>query len=414
MRRIDQALTELSQARRLPHRQRPVRARDLPRAVPLGPDPARQGPARRARHQPPRRAAGAARAGRRAQPADAAPTPRAELASQLTRGRAADDDQAAADLRRARACSAASCVAGRWPWELATRVDARSGECSGARKLLGVSRGGHRARRSSTAHRRLVTQVHPDRGGTERPGPRGERGARPVARRTAARDLRSTCMTHQFHPTVLREYDIRGIIGETLGPRRRARDRPRLRHAAAPRPGGKQGGGRLRRAGQLADARARAGRRARTRAAATCVRIGMGPTPMLYYAEASAEDVDGGIQITGSHNPANYNGFKMVFQGRPFFGEDIQELGRMARGRRLGRRHRHQSRRARSWTPMSTGCWSGLDGHRPPSGWPLCGSAGTRATAPPGPALEALAARLPGEHSPALHRSRRQFSQPSS
>jgi phosphomannomutase len=40
--------------------------------------------------------------------------------------------------------------------------------------------------------------------------------------------------------------------------------------------------------------------------------------------------VDGGIQITGSHNPANYNGFKMVFRGRPFFGEDIQKVGRMA------------------------------------------------------------------------------------
>jgi phosphomannomutase len=60
------------------------------------------------------------------------------------------------------------------------------------------------------------------------------------------------------------------------------------------------------------------------------VRVGMGPTPMLYYAEASMEDVQGGIQITGSHNPANYNGFKMVFRGRPFFGADIQKLGRMA------------------------------------------------------------------------------------
>jgi phosphomannomutase len=60
------------------------------------------------------------------------------------------------------------------------------------------------------------------------------------------------------------------------------------------------------------------------------VSVGMGPTPMLYYAEAVLEDVDGGIQITGSHNPANYNGFKMVFQGRPFFGADIQTLGAMA------------------------------------------------------------------------------------
>jgi phosphomannomutase len=59
-------------------------------------------------------------------------------------------------------------------------------------------------------------------------------------------------------------------------------------------------------------------------------RVGMGPTPMLYYAEASADEVDGGVQITGSHNPANYNGFKMVFQGRPFFGEDIHKIGAMA------------------------------------------------------------------------------------
>src|SRR3546814_5077181 len=43
--------------------------------------------------------------------------------------------------------------------------------------------------------------------------------------------------------------------------------------------------------------------------------VGLGPTPMLYYA-ASTKQVDGGIQITGSHNPPDYNGFKMVFQGR--------------------------------------------------------------------------------------------------
>jgi phosphomannomutase len=59
------------------------------------------------------------------------------------------------------------------------------------------------------------------------------------------------------------------------------------------------------------------------------VRVGLGPTPMLYYAEAVLE-VDGGIQITGSHNPADYNGFKMVLQHGPFFGADIQDLGKMA------------------------------------------------------------------------------------
>ncbi len=59
------------------------------------------------------------------------------------------------------------------------------------------------------------------------------------------------------------------------------------------------------------------------------VEIGLGPTPMLYYAEV-VEDVAGGIQITGSHNPANYNGFKMVLGNRPFFGRDIKRIGSMA------------------------------------------------------------------------------------
>src|SRR3546814_7375444 len=57
------------------------------------------------------------------------------------------------------------------------------------------------------------------------------------------------------------------------------------------------------------------------------VSVGQGPTPMLYYAAATL-GVDGGIMVTGSHNPPDYNGFKMVFQGRPFFGEDIQKIGR--------------------------------------------------------------------------------------
>ncbi|NWN13257.1 phosphomannomutase, partial [Escherichia coli] len=66
-----------------------------------------------------------------------------------------------------------------------------------------------------------------------------------------------------------------------------------------------------------------------TKSGCSVVRTGMGPTPMLYYAEATLE-VDGGIQITGSHNPGHYNGFKMVFQHASFFGEKIQLLGKMA------------------------------------------------------------------------------------
>ena len=134
-------------------------------------------------------------------------------------------------------------------------------------------------------------------------------------------------MTHKFDPTTLREYDIRGIVGETLSD-------------ADSRAIGRSFGTMIRRAG---GSRVAVGYDGRTSspvleaalveglnaAGVDAVRIGLGPTPMLYYAEAVLE-VDGGIEITGSHNPANYNGFKMVFQHGPFFGSDIQALGAMA------------------------------------------------------------------------------------
>jgi phosphomannomutase len=58
-------------------------------------------------------------------------------------------------------------------------------------------------------------------------------------------------------------------------------------------------------------------------------RTGLGPTPMLYFAVHHL-GADGGMMITGSHNPPDYNGIKMTLGGRPFFGEDIQRLGRLA------------------------------------------------------------------------------------
>ena len=201
-------------------------------------------------------------------------------------------------------------------------------------------------------------------------------------------------MTHQFHSTVLREYDIRGIIGETLG-------------ADDARAIGRGFGTLLKRAGGSKAAVGYDGRvsspmlehaliEGLTSSGIDVRRIGMGATPMLYFAEASAEEVDGGIQITGSHNPANYNGFKMVFQGRPFFGADIQKLGAMAA--------------AGDWDDGSGSVETveildqyidrlleGLAGVPADQlaalrvGW----DAGNGAA---GPALEALAARLPGEH----------------
>ena len=55
--------------------------------------------------------------------------------------------------------------------------------------------------------------------------------------------------------------------------------------------------------------------------------VGMVTTPMLYFAANTL--ANSGIQVTGSHNPKDYNGFKMVLAGRAIYGEEIQSLRRM-------------------------------------------------------------------------------------
>lgn len=134
-------------------------------------------------------------------------------------------------------------------------------------------------------------------------------------------------MTHRFDPTALREYDIRGVVGKTLG-------------EADAYAIGRGFGTRVRRNGGTRVAVGYDGRvsspsleaaliKGFTETGVDVVRVGLGPTPMLYYAEAMLE-VDGAVQVTGSHNPADYNGFKMVLAHAPFFGEDILDLGKLA------------------------------------------------------------------------------------
>jgi phosphomannomutase/phosphoglucomutase len=60
-------------------------------------------------------------------------------------------------------------------------------------------------------------------------------------------------------------------------------------------------------------------------AGANVIDVGMVPTPLLYWAAATLP-ADGGIQITGSHNPPEYNGIKMLMAGRPVYGAAIQQL----------------------------------------------------------------------------------------
>jgi phosphomannomutase len=132
-------------------------------------------------------------------------------------------------------------------------------------------------------------------------------------------------MTHQFNPTILREYDIRGVVGDTLTEddayalgrtfASLARDEGARRIAV-----GRDG--RLH-SGELEAALIRG----LTDSGADVVQIGMGPSPMLYFATHFL-DVDGGIQVTGSHNPSEYNGFKLLLKGRSVFGQEIQAIGK--------------------------------------------------------------------------------------
>ena len=201
-------------------------------------------------------------------------------------------------------------------------------------------------------------------------------------------------MSHVFDPTVLREYDIRGIIGETLGPddaRAIGRGFASLRREAGGRKVAVGYDGRV--SSPMLEHALIEGLNA---SGCDVVRVGMGPTPMLYYAEASMDDVDGGIQITGSHNPANYNGFKMVFQGRPFFGADIQTIGELAAAGQWADGSGTVETRAIEDQYVDR-LLRGLDGIDPAKleRQRIAWDAGNGAA---GPVLEKLAARLPGEH----------------
>jgi phosphomannomutase len=144
--------------------------------------------------------------------------------------------------------------------------------------------------------------------------------------------------SHHFDPTVLREYDIRGIVGRTLHPADAfaigrvfgsmiARDRVTEGSAVA------QGAGKrvaVGYDGRLTSPELEQALVDGLRASGVeALRIGRGPTPMLYYTATTLE-TDGAIMVTGSHNPPDYNGFKMMWGRKPFFGQQILEIGKLA------------------------------------------------------------------------------------
>ena len=194
-------------------------------------------------------------------------------------------------------------------------------------------------------------------------------------------------MTHLFNKTILREYDIRGIVGDTLT-ETDAYALGRTYAAIALEEGAKRiavGRDGRTHSGMLEGALVRG----LTEGGCDAVLTGMGPSPMLYFATYHL-DVDGGIQVTGSHNPADYNGFKMLLKGRSVFGAEIQGIGRRAA--------------AGEWS-SGTGTVEEVDVRAPYvdrlledfSGKPfrIGWDAGNGAA---GPILEMLVERLPGEH----------------
>ncbi len=133
---------------------------------------------------------------------------------------------------------------------------------------------------------------------------------------------------HSFHSSVLREYDIRGVVGETLS----AADAGAVGRAFATLVARRGAGRRICVGydGRLSSPEFERALVAGLAAGGIAVlRVGLGPTPMLYFAVHHL-DADGGVMVTGSHNPPDQNGFKFMMGKGPFFGADIAELGRVA------------------------------------------------------------------------------------
>ncbi|MEK9647427.1 MAG: phosphomannomutase/phosphoglucomutase, partial [Alphaproteobacteria bacterium] len=131
---------------------------------------------------------------------------------------------------------------------------------------------------------------------------------------------------HRFDATILREYDIRGVVGKTLT----ADDAYAIGRAFVTRIGA---GGKtvcVGYDGRLSSSEMEEAVVAGVNdAGADAVRVGLGSTPMLYFS-VNVLDAAGGIMVSGSHNPPEYNGFKMMNGSKPFYGDDIQALGEIA------------------------------------------------------------------------------------
>lgn len=193
---------------------------------------------------------------------------------------------------------------------------------------------------------------------------------------------------HVFHPTLLREYDIRGVVDETL-------------HEADARAIGLAFGHMARQAGARQTAVGYDGRHSSPALEAALVeglidsgmnvvRIGLGPTPMLYFAGRHLP-AEAGVMVTGSHNPPKHNGFKLVLHQRPVFGVRLHELADIARNA-PGSVTRGRASRVSVFDAYVERLAQDYDGTRSLT---VAWDAGNGAT---GDVLAALVGRLPGRH----------------
>jgi len=132
----------------------------------------------------------------------------------------------------------------------------------------------------------------------------------------------------QVHASIFKAYDIRGVVGQTL-------DEQLAEHL------GRAFGTEAKKLGEKAVVVGRDGRLSGPNLISALIRglqstgldvVDLGPvtTPMLYYVAATRQKhgCNSGIMVTGSHNPKDYNGFKMVLKGAAVYGEQIQDLRR--------------------------------------------------------------------------------------
>ena len=138
------------------------------------------------------------------------------------------------------------------------------------------------------------------------------------------------CAVHQrgsmqLNPSIFKAYDIRGVVPTTLN-EDIALGLGRAFGTVARQQG--QGTVAVGRDGRLSGpGLAAALMRGLQEAGVAVIDVGMVTTPMLYFAASTL--CASGIQVTGSHNPKDYNGFKMVMGGRAIYGDDILALRRM-------------------------------------------------------------------------------------